>query len=107
MAEDSSPGRPSKSSLSKWLSTLSDQPNHPSQVALRTYALALSLSLGPSLIPFLVSLVVPKFRGSKTSFASLKRVLRRELGHDGFAFSITFSVAGGAILKQLLTSIKQ
>ncbi|KAF9056165.1 hypothetical protein BJ165DRAFT_1522108 [Panaeolus papilionaceus] len=106
MSENNPPG-PSKPTLSKWLPTISDQPNHPSQIALRTYALALSLSLGPSLIPFVASLAVPKFRGPKTSFTALKQVLRRELGHDSFAFAITFSVAGGAMIKQLLKTVTQ
>jgi hypothetical protein len=76
----------------------SDDPAHPSQVALRTYALALSLSLGPALIPFITS----AFTGRKsacTNTTALKRLLKRELNHEGFAFAITLSVGGGATLQ--------
>lgn len=93
----------SKSWLER-IPSLSDDPTHPAQIALRTYALALSLSLGPSLIPFVAALVVPPGRTgsstSRTGIAALKRVLRRELGHDGFAFPITLSMAGGAALRR-------
>lgn len=69
---------------------------HPAQVALRTYCLALCLSLGPSLIPFLTS------RGSaKTSKNALKRVLAREFGLGGFAFSFTLAVGGGSFIRSL------
>jgi len=68
--------------------------------------MALSLSLGPSLVPFVAALVIPNARSStsssRTNLAALKRILRRELGHDGFAFSVTLSVAGGAALKKSL-----
>ena len=86
---------------------LPKDPTHPVQIALRTYALALSLSLGPSLLPFIVvifsKLINVKIKRSftRTDLATLKRVLRRELGHDGFAFSVTLSVAGGAAIKGL------
>ena len=87
---------------SSWLDhipALSDDPTHPAQVALRTYALALSLSLGPSLVPFVSAVFSTKARARATSTA-LKRVLRRELGHDGFPFAITLAVAGGAALRK-------
>lgn len=91
---------------SDWLKhvpTLSDDPTHPAQIALRTYAVALSLSLGPSIVPFITAILFPNARSSsRTNFAALKRVLRRELGHDGFAFAITLSVAGGAALRRHL-----
>lgn len=66
--------------------------DHPLQIALRTYALALSLSLGPSLIAILT-------KARKRNFATLGRVLRRDLGPTGFASAITAGVAGGAALK--------
>ncbi|KAJ3575627.1 hypothetical protein NP233_g962 [Leucocoprinus birnbaumii] len=90
----------SKSSWLDHIPSLSDDPTHPGQVALRTYALALALSLGPSLIPFVTALVAGK-TSSGTSISALRRVLRRELGHDGFAFAITLSVGGGAALHHL------
>ncbi|KIM48196.1 hypothetical protein M413DRAFT_224411 [Hebeloma cylindrosporum] len=87
----------------KHVPTLPDDPTHPAQIALRTYAVALSLSLGPSIVPFITAILFPKARSSsRTDFEALKRVLRRELGHDGFAFAITLSVAGGAALRQHL-----
>ena len=86
-------------------SILPKDPTHPVQIALRTYALALSLSLSPSLLPFIVALLLypinVKNSFTKTNFASLRRILRRELGHDGFAFSVTLSVAGGAAIRDL------
>ena len=77
----------------------------PLQIALRTYSLALSLSLGPSLLPFIIA-QFPRFIIRKLSFtnidsATLKRILRRELGYDGFAFSMTLIVAGGAAIRNL------
>ena len=87
---------------------LPKDPTHPIQIALRTYSLALLLSLGPSLTPFIVVIfsklinVKTKRSSTKTDLATLKRILRRELGHDGFAFSMTLSVAGGAAIRNLL-----
>lgn len=87
----------------KHVPTLSDDPTHPAQIALRTYAVALSLSFGPSIVPFITAILFPNARSpSHTNFAALKRVLRRELGHDGFAFAITLAVAGGAAVRQHL-----
>ena len=86
---------------------MSKDPTHPVQIALRTYALALLLSLGPSLSSFIVvifsKLINVKIKRSftKTDLATLKRVIRRELGHDGFAFSVTLTVAGGAAIRDL------
>jgi hypothetical protein len=86
---------------------MSKDPTHPVQIALRTYALALLLSLGPSLSSFIAVIfsklidVKIKRSSTKTDLATLKRVIRRELGHDGFAFSVTLSVAGGAAIRDL------
>ncbi len=74
--------------------------NDPAQIALRTYLLALSLSLGPSLVPALSTptpgVTLNKFR--------LIRILRRELSLDGFAFAMTLAVGGGALLRKYLVS---
>ena len=73
---------------------------HPLQMILRTYALGLSLSLGPSLIPFISSLIRSK-PSPRTSLSALKHVLRRDFGLDGFAFAITVCVGGGAAIRRL------
>lgn len=97
---------PSPRSQSSWIDripSLSDDPAHPAQIGLRTYALALSLSLGPALVPFITTLVIPRSTlAHNANWAALRRVLRRELGPDGFAFSVTLSVAGGAALSNYL-----
>jgi len=77
-----------------------DYVSHPVRVTLRTYVLSLSLSLGPSLIPFIHSRITSK-PSTRTSLSALKRVLRRECGLDGFAFAITVCVGGGAAIRQL------
>ncbi|KAG2023483.1 integral membrane protein [Coprinopsis cinerea AmutBmut pab1-1] len=88
----------------RWLkslgSVLPSEPNHPTRIALRAYGLALTLSLGPALIPFVTK---PLFsRGRKViSIAKFFDVLKRELRHDGFAFAITTAVAGGPVLRTL------
>ncbi|EDR14989.1 uncharacterized protein LACBIDRAFT_300660 [Laccaria bicolor S238N-H82] len=95
--------RPSKTSKAAWadyLPSLPDDPTHPAQVILRTYALSLSLSLGPSLIPLLTSLVSAKLT-AKSFFITLKRILKRDLRYDGFAFAITTAVGGGALIRHL------
>ncbi|TFY69243.1 hypothetical protein EVJ58_g514 [Rhodofomes roseus] len=70
--------------------------DHPLQIALRTYALSISLSLGPALVPFMTS---PKAR--RDGWTRLKRILGRELGATGFAFAMTAGVGGGAFLKEV------
>lgn len=84
--------------LKSWLRrspTLSDDPTHPAQVVLRTYALSLSLSLGPSLVSIILSLI----KGQPSRASALGRVLRRELSYDGFAFAITLAVGGGTTIR--------
>lgn len=78
----------------------------PVQIALRTYALSLSLSLGPSLIPFITASLTSK-SSPRTGLQALKRVLRRELGLDGFAFAITLSLGGGAAINDLWRAIEE
>ena len=79
---------------------LPDDPNHPAQIALRSYALSLTLSLGPSLLPFVLALISGR-KGRKHHAKSLKHVLQRELGPNGFAFAITVAVSGGALLQRV------
>ncbi|KAF8898735.1 hypothetical protein BD779DRAFT_1431020 [Infundibulicybe gibba] len=85
---------------------LPDDPTHPIQIALRTYALSLSLSLGPALIPFVSSFATTKLR-PQTRLSQLARILRRELGWDGFAFAITLSIGGGAAIRRFWESLKE
>lgn len=80
--------------LADFLHTFPD--DHPLQIALRTYALSLSLALGPTIIPLLTS---PKFR--KNGAERIKRILRRELGMSSFAFAMTVGVSGGAAIRRL------
>ncbi|KAH8997306.1 hypothetical protein EDB92DRAFT_1792946 [Lactarius akahatsu] len=71
--------------------------DHPLQIAIRTYPLALSLSLGPSLLSFLAS-----SRTRTTGLASgLKSILLRELGITSFPFAITVAIGGGSGLQFL------
>ncbi len=68
--------------------------DHPLHIALRTYALSLSLSLGPSLLSPLLS---RKARDGRLK--ALASVLQRELGISGFAFAMSVGVGGGSALK--------
>lgn len=77
---------------------------HPAQIALRTYALSLSLSLGPALVPIAASLFQTS---TKPALVPLKRVLSRELALDGFAFAVTLSVAGGAAIRRIWPTLYQ
>ncbi|CAK5264409.1 unnamed protein product [Mycena citricolor] len=67
--------------------------SHPTQVAIRTYTLALCLSLTPALAPFLK-------RSKKHDLNELIRVLSREFGATGFAFSITVAIGGGSFIRE-------
>lgn len=88
--------------LARVLPTLPDDPSHPTQVALRTYALALSFSLGPALIPIVTSLASKKKQ--RTAWVKLGKTLKRELRYDGFASALTVSVGGAAALRHLWTN---
>ena len=89
--------------------TLSDNPTHPSQIALRTYALALSLSLGPALIPFLSPILrrrTSRSRGDQSG-PVLVKLLKRELGVNGFAFAFAVAVAGGAVIQRAWHALEE
>ena len=77
----------------------------PLRVALRTYSLALVLSLSPSLFSFVVALVA-KRRLSTSSLSVVRRILTRELRHDGFASTITLAVAGGNAIRYFWDEIQ-
>ncbi|KAI0033177.1 hypothetical protein K488DRAFT_48253 [Vararia minispora EC-137] len=73
--------------------------DHPLNVVLRTYTLALSLSLGPTL----VSLLTSRHARSRGLLVTLHRILCRELSISGFPFAITLAVGGGAVLQRAWT----
>lgn len=78
--------------LADYLHSIPD--DHPVHISLRTYALSLSLSLGPALLPFLTS-----SKARSGGLKALRNVLQRELGLASFASSMTVGVGGGAALK--------
>jgi len=80
--------------------------DHPAKIGSRTYGLALLLSLGPALLPFVAKVVVLMKAGKDVDrvrvykvAAGLGRLLRRELDPFGFTFAITTAVAGGSLLR--------
>ena len=80
--------------------------DHPAKISSRTYGLALLLSLGPALLPFVTKVAFLAKTGKGVDrvkmwnvAAGLGRLLRRELGPFGFAFAITTAVAGGSFLR--------
>lgn len=88
--------------------TYTTLPNdHPAKIGFRTYVLALSLSLGPALLPFATKAVAIVKGGNdvmtrEAAVAGLGRLLRQELGPFGSAFAITTAVAGGSFLQNVL-----
>jgi hypothetical protein len=74
-----------------WISSLPN--DHPLHVAIRTYPLALSLSLGPTLLSFTYS--------QRARSDGLISILRRELSATAFPFAITVALAGGSALRAL------
>ncbi|KAK0465020.1 uncharacterized protein EV420DRAFT_1626957 [Desarmillaria tabescens] len=86
------------------LNNFFSNPTH--QITLRTYALAISLSLGPALTPFVSSLFRSK-QSSKYNKKALKALLRQELGFGGFAFAITLAVGAGATVRHLWTGFDE
>ncbi|KAL0951178.1 hypothetical protein HGRIS_007909 [Hohenbuehelia grisea] len=90
-----------------FLPTFPDVPTHPAQVALRTYGLSLSLSLAPSLLPFVIARLSSSRQNIKYGRAAFLKVLRRELGLDGFAFAMTLAVGGGVALSRAWSRFDQ
>ena len=80
--------------LADFLHSLPD--DHPLQIALRTYTLALSLALGPALLPFLTSR-----RARAQGFGRVLHILKREFSVNAFASAITVGVAGGSAIRHL------
>ena len=80
-----------------WISSLPN--DHPLHIAIRTYPLALSLSLGPTLLSFTSSQ-----RARSDGFIS---ILRRELSTTAFPFAITVALAGGSALRILWQHLDQ
>ena len=80
--------------LADFLHTLPD--DHPLQIGLRTYSLALSLALGPALLPFLTSR-----KARAQGLARVLHILKRELSVNAFASAITVGVAGGAAIRHI------
>ena len=80
-----------------WVSSLPN--DHPLHVAIRTYPLALSLSLGPTLLSFTSS--------QRARSDGLISILRRELSLTAFPFAITVALAGGSALRTLWQCLDQ
>ncbi len=80
--------------LADFLHSLPD--DHPLQIALRTYTLALSLALGPALLPFFTSR-----RVRAQGFKHVLYILKREFSVNAFASAITVGVAGGSAIRHL------
>lgn len=88
--------------------------DHPVKVSSRTYGLALLLSLGPALLPFVAKIAALVKAGKdvdrmrvRRAVTGLGRLLRRELGPFGFAFATTTAVAAGLFLRNLLESLEK
>ena len=77
----------------------------PLPIALRTYSVTLALSLSPALFSFVIALV-SKRRLSSSNLSALRRILTRELRHDGFASAITLTVAGGNAMRYIWDEIQ-
>ena len=80
--------------------------DHPAKISSRTYGLALLLSLGPALLPFVAKVAALAKAGKDVGHLRVGKIvtglgglLRRELGPFGFAFAITTAVAGGSFLR--------
>ena len=76
--------------------------------------MALFLSLGPELLPFITSVVALAKAGKDVGrvrvgkiVTGLGRLLRRELGPFGFAFAITTAVAGGSFLRNAFENMEK
>ena len=73
--------------------------DHPLHIVIRTYPLALSLSLGPTLLSFASS--------PRTRLKDLNSILRRELSVTAFPFAITAALAGSSVLRRLWNRLDQ
>ncbi|KAI5124691.1 hypothetical protein M0805_004298 [Coniferiporia weirii] len=71
-----------------------NEADHPLHIAARTYALSLSLSLGPALIPAFASGGL-----SAKKYNRFVSILQKELGASGFAFAMTTAVGGGGAME--------
>ena len=99
----SPPSKPApswKATLAAVLENIYHDPEHPVQIALRTYSLSLSFSLGPALLSLIFALTVhsKNFRVRATVFW---HALSSELRPTGFASAITTAVGGAAALQRL------
>ena len=88
--------------------------DHPAKIGSRTYGLALLLSLGPELLPFVTKAIALAKAGKDVDRArvgkiatGLARLLRQELGPFGFAFAITTAVAGGSFLRNAFENLEK
>jgi len=79
------------SDIKHWFLSLPN--DHPLHIVIRTYPLALSLSLGPTLLSFASS---PRARSK-----DLNLILRRELSVTAFPFAITVALGGSSALRRL------
>ncbi len=82
-----------------WFSSLPN--DHPLHVAIRTYPLALSLSLGSTLLSFTSS------QRARSDGLRVISILRRELSTTAFPFAITVALAGGSALRILWKRLDQ
>jgi len=85
--------------LNHWFLSLPN--DHPLNIIIRTYPLALFLSLGPALVSSATS---PKAHSKGNGINS---ILRRELSPTGFPFAITVALGGGSALRTLWKNLDQ
>ena len=85
------------SDIKHWFLSLPN--DHPLHIVIRTYPLALSLSLGPTLLSFASS---PRARSR-----DLNSILRRELSVTALPFAITVALGGSSALRRLWIRLDQ
>jgi hypothetical protein len=73
--------------------------DHPLHIVIRTYPLALSLSLGPTLLSFASS--------PRTRLKDVNLILQRELSVTAFPFAITVALGGSSALRRLWNRLDQ
>lgn len=82
--------------LNNLLKSYRDLPSdHPLLIAARTYALSVSFSLAPALLPILTS------RTDSKKLGRLYRLFKNEFGPRGFASAMTIAIGGGAVFDRL------